>query len=197
MNFYCRYLLLGLSCSIFVVSCSSSSSGVSPSMSDYDAKPAASTSVIKTEKKILAQVNTVRKKASLPEVKYHAGVSGIARAHSQYMAKHGGSFSGESKDITHEGFHLRLGKARADHKIARMGENVAYMVKTSSLAPDTIKEWLNSKLHKKTMLDRRYDVAGVGVAYKGSVTLVTLLMAKERTADTAYTTISHRTPFRL
>lgn len=130
------------------------------------------------EKDIIREMNKTRQKFGKAPVTYNEGLASLAKEHSVFLSNNKGKLSGKSENISHDGFKSRFSRAKLNHNVSSLGENIAYMLVTGNVAKETIDAWYLSPSHKKTMLYRFYETAGVGVFKKGDRYYITMLMAE-------------------
>jgi uncharacterized protein YkwD len=111
------------------------------------------------EQRILDQTNEARKKEGLNPLKASAVLTDVARKHAQALAK--------LRKLEHEidgvGPEQRLTKA--GYKYLAYGENIHGSKGSDAEAADiAMKDWLNSKVHRKNLLSKDYTEVGIGVA---------------------------------
>ena len=135
------------------------------------------------EKNIARELNTMRQKLGRKPMTYNNGLSSLAKEHSVFMSKNEGKLGGASKNIYHDGFRSRYTRAKLKYNVATMGENVAYMLDSGNVAKNTLDAWYLSPSHKKAMLHRYYETAGVGIYKKGNRYYITMLMAELKDED--------------
>ena len=105
---------------------------------------------------LLDEVNALRRKASLPELRMDPALRASAQAHSVDMAN--GDF------CEHQGSDGRGARERmraAGFTGAFTGENIACGNKTAAQA---VASWTDDALHRDNLLGPRYRYAGVGMA---------------------------------
>jgi uncharacterized protein YkwD len=113
---------------------------------------------------VYQEVNSYRRSQGGSELQRHAGLDRLARAHSEYLRKHRGTFSLSGKNVSHFGFEGRALAARELYKMENVSENVAACQQTSSSqAPSMLVGlWKGSRDHHKNMCDS-WTHTGVGV----------------------------------
>ena len=112
------------------------------------------------EKQLLEKANRDRERAGLPPLKMDEGLSRAARIHAAKMAAEGQlshQFFGEPSLIQ------RLSVSSPLH-LERAGENVA----VAPTADDAHHALMSSPPHRDNLLNKDFNVAGMGVARKGA-----------------------------
>ncbi len=116
------------------------------------------------ERHTLQLVNNYRKQNGLPPLQHHAGLTQIARGHSNFMASNNNNFKLEGKKISHYGFQSRSRYAQERHGLGSVAENVAAGWGTGQKGVrGALKGWKNSPGHNRTMLGKQWEVSGVGI----------------------------------
>lgn len=105
-------------------------------------------------------VNAERKKKGLGELRWNSDLAGIARKHSEKMAKMGLVGHYEDEMTLSE----RVRKAGFTSWTA-LGENVSQNRGYDNPAKAAVEKWMLSEGHRKSIVDVRWDVTGVGVAF--------------------------------
>ena len=138
------------------------------------------------EAMILQLINVYRKDQGLPELKYDERLAAIARSHSQDMATN--DFYGHT-NLKEDGPSDRARKADYNchnplsigiaeniyllygHVSSlRVGNRVTYQWLTQDeLANRFVAGWIASPGHRRNILDRRYSLTGIGVAFGTAV----------------------------
>lgn len=108
-------------------------------------------------------VNLERTKEGLPPLRWNKALAETARVHSRKMSETG-AVSHYEDDLT---LAERMRKGGFTSWSA-LGENVAQNRGYENPARAAVERWMQSEGHKRQILDRRFDVAGVGAAYDGS-----------------------------
>lgn len=108
-------------------------------------------------------VNLERKKEGLSELRWNEDLASIARIHSERMSKEG-AVSHYEDDLT---LAERMNKA-GFKKWTALGENVAQNRGYDNPAKAAVERWMQSDGHRRQILDPRYTVTAVGVAYDRS-----------------------------
>lgn len=104
---------------------------------------------------VFQKVNEVRQERQLPPLEYNVELAALARAHTESMAASG--------KLSHDGFSDRF--AAAQQKVPglnALGENVAMDFPQADVVGDTVKNWMNSPVHRANIL-RANTLTGVGV----------------------------------
>jgi uncharacterized protein YkwD len=112
------------------------------------------------ERQLLEKANGDRARAGLPPLKMDEGLSRAARVHAAKMAREGQlshQFFGEPSLI------LRLSASSPLH-LERAGENVA----VAPTADEAHHALMSSPPHRDNLLNKDFNVAGIGVARKGA-----------------------------
>lgn len=105
---------------------------------------------------VFQQINTVRQTNNLPALTYNDDLASLALAHAQSMAASG--------KLSHDGFSDRFDAAKGKIPgLKAFGENVAMNFPRADIVEDTIKNWMNSPVHRANIL-RGNTLTGVGVA---------------------------------
>lgn len=145
---------------IFVSGCVGQELGETEGRANFNRSVSVETKAL--EKRVAAGVNARRRAAGLQELSYHAGLSDLARRHSEYLI---GVFErGGKRVINHKGGGKRSRIMMGDYRMYETGENVAYVWGyKDDLALRFTRNWMNSPLHKKNIL-RHWSHTGVGVA---------------------------------
>lgn len=107
-------------------------------------------------------VNIERKKEGLSELRWNKDLAEIARVHSQKMSKIG-AVSHYEDDLT---LAERMRKAGFTSWTA-LGENVAQNRGYDNPAKAAVEKWMQSDGHRRQILDPKFNVTAVGVAYDG------------------------------
>lgn len=108
------------------------------------------------ERAVFEQVNAVRVTNGLPALAYSDELAVMAQAHTIKMAA--------LAKLSHDGFKERF--ALAQGQIAglnALGENVAMNLPREDLVADTVKNWMNSPVHRANIL-KANNLTGVGVS---------------------------------
>jgi uncharacterized protein YkwD len=132
-----------------------------PALAPAQGAPAAPAAV---ERAVIREMNAVRARAGVPALRAVRVLSRPARSHSAFMATTG--------VFRHEGrngapFWRRL-VAAGFPRSRRMGENIAMVGACHPrAAAQVVALWMASPPHRANLLDRRFRVAGVGVADAG------------------------------
>ena len=109
------------------------------------------------EKVLLDLTNAERKKEGLKPVRWNPVLAKVARAHAENMAQ-------QKKEV-----HVLDGKSPSDrvkaagYRYSRTGENVGSMTPGFELE-DLMKAWMESKGHRKNILQEDFEEAGMGAA---------------------------------
>lgn len=107
------------------------------------------------ERAVFEQVNAVRVAQGKPVLIYNADLAALARAHTVDMVA--------VLKLSHDGFRDRF--ALAQEKIPGLngfGENVAMNLPQEDVVADTVKNWMNSPVHRANIL-KDNNLTGVGV----------------------------------
>lgn len=115
------------------------------------------------------EVNRYRASQGLKQLRFHKGLSKIAKPHSNYMRKHAGSFSLNSQKslISHYGFESRSILAERKYRIESIGENVIAshdLGQGRELAATMVRGWLRSPDHKFN-IEQDWSLTGVAVSF--------------------------------
>ncbi|MDP0491616.1 MAG: CAP domain-containing protein [Verrucomicrobiota bacterium JB023] len=116
-------------------------------------------------REVLSVVNQHRAKIGQPTLKYHAGLSRMAKKHSDYMRDNAGKFSLQGEMITHYGFDGRAKFALEKYRVDNLGENVV-----ASRSPETgsaeqiFQGWMKSADHKHNM-ESDWALTGISASY--------------------------------
>lgn len=123
-----------------------------------------SSSNITFEKEVLALVNKERKKRNKKPLKWQENLAHAARYHAKDMAVDG-YFEHESHDKLKNGRHKqtcgifeRMAKF-LDEKIYPRAENIAVGASTPQ---EVVNDWMQSKGHRKNILDKEAKYLGIG-----------------------------------
>lgn len=108
----------------------------------------------KDEQTLVDLVNKERAKAKLPPLKINALLMKAARDHSANMAKTGMV----EHVIDGDGPAERVEKLKYKHK--GVGENLG----GAFTVPQVLQVWMESKIHRETILDKEFTEIGVGFA---------------------------------
>lgn len=115
--------------------------------------------VTEMETRILVLVNQAREKNGLAPLSTSLKLSGFARSHSMEMAAH--------RHLAHTDNNGNGLEARV--KLARLtgwreiGENVARSFGYEDSEKVVVEGWLKSPAHRENIMERRYDLTGIGV----------------------------------
>lgn len=109
------------------------------------------------EKKLLELTNQERARAKLPPLKPNLILFKVARAHSANMVKKG--------DMNHvlDGKNPAQRVLAAGYDYRSVAENIGFGEKDAPL-PKIMKGWMESKLHRENLLNRKYREVGLGIA---------------------------------
>lgn len=115
------------------------------------------------------EVNRYRASKGLNELKFHNGLSKLAKTHSNYMKTHAGSFSvdGQKNLITHYGFDARCTLASKKYRIESLSENVIASYKMgqgTDLGGKMVRGWLTSPNHRHN-LNAKWSQTGIAVTF--------------------------------
>lgn len=135
----------------------------------FSAAPAAAAPVSAPalEAQVLTEMNLVRARHNRGSLRMLSTLTRPARAQSRYLLK-AGLLSHDSRDGTP--FWIRLERAGFSRTRA-MGENLVELGGCNeSTARLAVQLWMQSPAHRVNMLDKRFNVAGVGVASKANCT---------------------------
>jgi uncharacterized protein YkwD len=108
------------------------------------------------EKKLIELVNQERKINKLPELKVNELLCKVARAHSANMAR--------QEKLLHvlDGKNPSQRLKEANYDYSYNGENIAYAL--NETLEKVLKQWMDSPLHKKNILDKEFSETGLGAA---------------------------------
>lgn len=140
------------------------SSCTSTSLAQSDLLVKGSTHEKNLERQTLKLVNDYRRQNGLQPLQYHAGLSQIARGHSNFMMSNTNQFKLAGKKVSHYGFLSRSRFAQERHGLGSVAENVAAgWGKGQKGIRGAIQGWKNSPGHNRTMLGKQWEVSGVGI----------------------------------
>ena len=104
---------------------------------------------------VYKQVNEVRQSRQLPPLVYNEELAVLAKTHTQSMIASG--------KLSHDGFSDRFAAAREKIPgLKALGENVAMNFPKEDVVADTVKNWMNSPVHRANIL-RENTLTGVAV----------------------------------
>ena len=129
------------------------------------------------EMKLVKLTNELRAKKGLKPVKYHGGLSKMAREHSDFMSRNSGKFKVEASTITHFGFEARSAAASREYDVNSMGENVVSTTVKPNTAEEMMRAWIKSPVHYNVLTGTTFRYIGTGTRDSGSRVHGTLLMA--------------------
>lgn len=97
------------------------------------------------------EVNRYRVSEGMPALKFHSGLTRVARSHSRFMRDNAGKFSIEGRLISHYGIDARRMLVDKKYGIEEMAENVIAshdMGQGNDLAAKMVRGWLRSPNHR-------------------------------------------------
>ena len=135
--------------------------------------PAQSPSIAQMEKQVHQQINTIRQKEGLSQLKPNEKLAQVARDYSRKMA--------EQNFFSHT-------SPQGDTMVQRVqsvgifysviGENLFKGTNIPQPAPTAVKGWMNSPGHRKNILRSEYRETGIGVWKKGNTYYFTQLFMR-------------------
>lgn len=134
---------------LLIASWSCSNSKVALKQADQQTSPTTKEEQLALQ--IHDEVNRYRVSEGLSELKYHHGLTKIARGHSRFMRDNAGKFGLEGRLISHYGMDARRLLVERAYGLDEMGENVIAshdMGQGSDLAAKMVRGWLRSPNHK-------------------------------------------------
>ncbi len=127
------------------------------------------------EYEVFKAVNVVRGKHGLHPLSLDSQTSKVAHDYSERMLKEGffSHYDPQGRSVED-----RLEEAGISYR--KVGENLAYLRlgenrSVEKIAAEAVKGWMNSKLHRETMLDKEYETLGVGVACDDKVCYISTI----------------------
>lgn len=112
------------------------------------------------EREIFNLVNKQRRKAGLGELQWNSDLEKLARNYSRKMAdgKFFSHFERNGDSIVQRAMKMKIGGWR------RIGENLFRSEPYDKLNKFAVEKWMESPLHRKNILDGRYNTTGIGIA---------------------------------
>lgn len=131
----------------------------------------------KAEWKMLAQVNQVRARNGVGPLRMATRVRLAARDRSRSM-KNSGYFA----HVSPAGVDAADLMNRRSIGFSRWGENIGYTKHYKNLdgVRTIVQGWKDSPGHRRNMLDRNFNYAGIGIARKGAKVYYTLVLVRQR-----------------
>jgi len=142
------------------------------------------------ELKALQYTNQARGANGAGPVAEHAGLTQLARQHSDFMMKNAGKFKLEGKKISHFASSARAAKAARTYQLQSISENVMAIWGgyQGDVAKEVIDSWMESKGHRFAMLGKAYNRVGIGIrkGEDGSYFATMLIALKAHSTDSAF-----------
>lgn len=125
---------------------------------------------------VLELANQARQEHGLQPTAFHSSLQSAALAHSQEMVETGVmSHTSPTPGRTTPYDRILL----TGFQPRGCGENLARMVnrKDATLAREVVDGWMNSPGHRQNLLTPEFSLMGIGIARKGSLVMITQLLA--------------------
>jgi uncharacterized protein YkwD len=112
------------------------------------------------EREVLAAINAVRAEHGIGPLRFAPELWRAARRHSRDMGVRG--YFSHSSQASGESFDERILRFQDRTKVRWLGENIGWGVGDLAEPAEMVRMWMESPPHRKTLLDRRFRIVGVG-----------------------------------
>lgn len=113
-----------------------------------------------TERQVIAAINAVRAERGLKPLRFATPLFRAARKHSRDMGEN--DYFSHSTATSGESFDQRVLRFQDRRQVRWLGETIGWGCGELSTPEEMVQMWMDSPPHRKTLLDPRFKIVGVG-----------------------------------
>lgn len=113
-----------------------------------------------TERQVIAAINAVRADYGLKPLRFAAPLFRAARKHSRDMGER--DYFSHASLLSGESFDQRVLRFQDRRQVRWLGETIGWGCGELSTPEQMVEMWMDSPPHRKTLLDPRFRIVGVG-----------------------------------